>query len=238
MKDFRNRLRQLEQMDDPQVPVTLMKQVFKDLERTNILLGGHHITLGAIDRLLLAKGIQDPVIIDAGCGDGLLIRLIADHFRLKGLRSQLIGIDQNISAVSLARAYCKAYPEISVIRADLLSFDLKEYKPQIVVCSLTLHHFSDRQIPGLLDNWSRAASLGIIINDLHRNPLPYYLFQLFSAIFIKTKIAKEDGLISIRSGFRKKELLRFAALMPNFAHSIKWRWVFRYLWTIEPQSHE
>jgi hypothetical protein len=76
----------------------------------------------------------------------------------------------------------------------------------------------------------------IIINDLQRNKLAYYLFHVFSLIFIKTKIAKQDGLISIRSGFVKSDLQRFGRALPGFIHRIQWRWAFRYIWVMQAKA--
>jgi len=80
------------------------------------------------------------------------------------------------------------------------------------------------------------ASLGVIINDLERNRLAYYLFHAFSLIFIKTKIAKQDGLISIRRGFLREELQGMSLAFPNLEHRIRWRWAFRYLWVMQAKA--
>jgi hypothetical protein len=80
------------------------------------------------------------------------------------------------------------------------------------------------------------APMAIIINDLQRNKLAYYLFQVFSLIFIKTKIAKQDGLISIRSGFVKSDLQRLGNAVPDYYQRIRWRWAFRYLWVMQAKA--
>ena len=48
-----------------------------------------------------------------------------------------------------------------------------------------------------INEYVELAKIGIVINDLQRSGLAYYLFKLFSLIFIKTDVAKIDGLISI-----------------------------------------
>ena len=79
----------------------------------------------------------------------------------------------------------------------------------------------------------KLAQVGVIINDLHRSKIAYLLFRLFSRIFIKSHVAKNDGLVSIASGFKKEELKIFAQQL-KLAHSeITWKWAFRYLWLIK-----
>ena len=49
---------------------------------------------------------------------------------------------------------------------------------------------------------------------------------------MKTRIAREDGLVSIKSGFTRKELESFANGFPQMRSKIRWRWAFRYEWML------
>ena len=122
--------------------------------------------------------------------------------------------------------------EIIRLQRDILQLAPEDLHGDIVLCTLTMHHFFDENIPVFLDRFVKLARIGVVINDLQRSPLAYYLFRGFSAIFIRTKIAKHDGLISIKSGFTKAELERFAENLPSVDHDIKWKWAFRYAWVM------
>ena len=54
-----------------------------------------------------------------------------------------------------------------------------------------------------------------------------------SLFFIRTEIAKKDGLLSIRRAFKKEELQHFASQVSNVSHYIKWKWAFRYVWVLK-----
>jgi hypothetical protein len=95
-----------------------------------------------------------------------------------------------------------------------------------------MHHFKDEDILKFMRQFIKLSSIGIVINDLQRSRLAYYLFQIFSLIFIKTKVAKIDGLISISKGFRKQDLEAFANTLKGVSHAIKWKWAFRYVWVL------
>ena len=97
-----------------------------------------------------------------------------------------------------------------------------------------MHHFTDTQLVVFLKKYVELAKIGIVINDLQRSGLAYYLFKLFSLIFIKTKTAKIDGAISITRGFKKKELIQYSKGLPDTEHQIKWKWAFRYVWIMQP----
>ena len=58
----------------------------------------------------------------------------------------------------------------------------------IILCTLTMHHFTDQQICTFIKTFVQLASTGVIINDLQRSKIAYRLFQLFSGIFMKSKL--------------------------------------------------
>ena len=101
------------------------------------------------------------------------------------------------------------------------------------LCTLTLHHFKDQEILVFMKQFVALAQVAVVINDLQRSKIAYQLFRLFSRIFIKSDIAKNDGLISIASAFKKPEL-KIVAQQLKLKHSeITWKWAFRYLWLIK-----
>ncbi len=70
----------------------------------------------------------------------------------------------------------------------------------------------------------------MLVNDLHRSELAYALFWVIS-LFFGNHVARNDGLVSIRKAFRRKDLEKYAKEV-NGKSSIKWRWAFRYQWII------
>jgi hypothetical protein len=46
-------------------------------------------------------------------------------------------------------------------------------------------------------------------------------------------MSKEDGLVSILRGFKKKELIAFSKQLQFKNYSIQWKWAFRYQWIIK-----
>jgi hypothetical protein len=85
----------------------------------------------------------------------------------------------------------------------------------------------------LLKKLSKKSKIGLIINDLERSKLAFNLFKLVSEIFLKTNTAKHDGLVSVASGFKRKELLNISKKILNQKSIIRWRWAFRYQWILK-----
>ncbi|MEJ1221823.1 methyltransferase domain-containing protein [Sediminicola sp. 1XM1-17] len=228
-----------ELMDDPHVPEDVLREVLDDISRVNRLLNGNRITIRAIDQLIHENPQGTYTIVDMGCGDGQMLREVADYYRKKGVDVALIGIDLSEKGIQIGRELSKDYPEISFLRQDILKIDAGALQCDILLCTLTMHHFGDSQIPIFLKQFVKLANLGVVVNDLQRSRMAYYLFKMFSVIFIKTEIGKLDGLISIKSGFKRQELLAFAQNIPHAYHSVQYKWAFRYLWlmrTNRPQE--
>ena len=114
----------------------------------------------------------------------------------------------------------------------------EERNPDIILCNLTLHHFGDEQAQELLQNLSKMARLGVVVNDLERNAWAYGLFKIFSFFFIRTSIAKKDGLVSIRRSFKLEEFSSWSLGLPHCTHRIYNQPLFRLIWVLESSAKQ
>lgn len=208
-----------------------LKKVLRTIDRINTKLGGHRVTIQGIKKILENNSKKHLVIADLGCGSGDALRQISKWAKNKQINVQLIGIDANPHTIEIAREWSKEYKNISYRVVDVFSEEFEEFEADIITCCLTLHHFEDRFIEKLLPLLTKKASLGLVINDLHRHKLAYILFKLYSSVFINSEIARKDGLTSILRGFKSEDFEIFAKRL-NFKHHITWYWAFRYQWII------
>ncbi|MRH99547.1 methyltransferase domain-containing protein [Kriegella sp. EG-1] len=228
--DFSFRYSEEELMDDPQIPIDVLRATYLDINRANHYLGGDNCILKSVMLLVEENPKKKYSLIDIGCGDGAMLRKIADNFRNRNIEIELLGVDINEKAILLAQESSSKYPEISFKRMDV--FKANKLKSDIVIATLTMHHIAEKDISNFLHSLKNISQTGIVINDLHRSRMAYYLFKFFSVIFIKTKIAKNDGLVSIRSGFTKREFENYSRLFPKSQHAINWKWAYRLNWII------
>ncbi len=229
-----HRSQEPEIMDGANVGEKALKIALSDISRVNKLLGGNSITIKSVNKLMsYANPNKELRILDIGCGDGKILRVLADLLRKKNINVQLIGVDLNEKSLELARKLSILYPEIEYHTNDILKVNPSELACDIIICTLTLHHFNCKEVKAVIKKAVELASIGVIINDLHRSKMAYYLFKLFSFLFIKGAIAKNDGLISIKRGFKKKELLAYSKELNLRQYHIEWRWAFRYCWIIK-----
>ncbi len=222
-----------ELMDDLSLSSEALMEALQDISRVNRLLGGNHITLAATYQLIQKYAKQQHVtIVDVGCGDGTQLRELAVFLRKKKVHFSLVGIDINEKSLTIGRSLSKDFPEISFKNHDVLTLTKDAFPCDIIVTTLTLHHFTDQEIPKFMKQFYELSRLGIVVNDLQRSRLAYMLFRVFSFFFIKSPVAKNDGLVSIQRGFKKQELQQFSKSLSFKNYSVTWKWAFRYLWVV------
>lgn len=220
-------------MDDLRMEGEELRTTLDQIAQVNQLLGGNSITLQGVSMLMenIPPG-KEVTIVDVGCGNGDMLRKLAWMGRRKNWRLKLIGIDANGYTANYAAVLSAQYPEITYYCMDILGEKFRELQYDIVLCTLTLHHFEDRQIMKLMSLFRRNAAIGIVINDLQRSAMAYRLFQLFSKITGMGRMAREDGLVSILRGFKKKEIKELSRKLNFNQYTLRWKWAFRYQWII------
>ncbi len=220
-------------MDDFALEGEQLTDALDKIARINQLLGGNTLTLNGVKKLIskIPDG-QLITIVDLGCGNGDMLRTLANYAARNQLNFKLIGIDANPFTVNYAINSSVKYPNIEYLTADIFETNFENINFDIALCTLTLHHFKDNDIIRIIENLERNAKLGIVVNDLHRSKIAYRLFQLIAVIFKLNEMSKKDGLTSILRGFKKEELISFSRKLRNSSAEIHWKWAFRYQWII------
>ena len=223
-----------ELMDDFEMEGEILRDALDKIASINKLLGGNKVTLEGVKTLLKGKPKTQLVrITDIGCGNGDMLRTLADYANKENLNFTLKGIDANLFTIDHAKKLSESYPNIIYECSDIFD-DLQETEEcEIYLCTLTLHHFKDDEIIKLMSRLKQSAKIGIVINDLHRSALAYKLFRALCVVFRLNDMSREDGLISILRGFKKADLLEYARKLNLKSSSVKWKWAFRYQWIIE-----
>lgn len=220
-------------MDDFSMEGDVLRDALDKIAKINQLLGGNQLTLRGIQDLMTTiTTAKELTIIDVGCGNGDMLRTIADFGLKNDLEFKLIGIDANAFTINHARKLSKYYPNITYLCKDVFDEPFSKLKYDIVLCTLTLHHFKEDEIMKLMTLFYANSTIGIVINDLHRSAVAYRLFQALCWVFRLNEMSREDGLTSILRGFKKEELIRFSENLHFSNYKIQWKWAFRYQWII------
>jgi 2-polyprenyl-3-methyl-5-hydroxy-6-metoxy-1,4-benzoquinol methylase len=222
-----------ETMDDFAMEGEILREALDKIASINRLLGGNKVTIEGVEKLLENKKSATEIrILDVGCGNGDMLRALAEYGNAKGLNFKLIGMDANGFTIDYAKRLSAGFKNISYTCSDIFDEIKQARNYDVILCTLTLHHFKDDEILNLLSGFRKQAAIGVVINDLHRSRLAYYLFIAVCKVFGLNKMSKDDGLVSILRGFKKNDLINYAEKLNIRKHFLRWRWAFRYQWII------
>lgn len=227
------RTQETEIMDDFSLQGRELRATLDEIARINQLLGGNKVTLNGVKKIVKKVNTSKPIVIaDIGCGNGDMLRMLASYGLKNNLNFKLIGIDANAFTINYAKTLSNEYSNMEYLCLDIFSEDFSTLQYDIVLCTLTLHHFTNEQLLNIITIFNNNANMGVVINDLQRSKLAYKLFKIICMLFSLSKMSREDGLISILRGFKKKELEEFSKKLNLKNYTINWKWAFRYQWII------
>lgn len=229
MPDFSKRSSAEEIMDDLHCSGEVLHQTLWELENINYLLGGNQVTLNGLNQLLEDVPLsKDLHIVDLGCGGGDILKLIRRLLDLKKFTGTLTGIDANPNVIKFATNNTPTSYRIQYESLNIFSEDFRARKFDIVTGTLFFHHFTTEQLVAFFKQLKNQASVGLIINDIHRHWFSYYSIKWLTQIFSRSRMVRHDAPLSVLRAFSKDELQGILEQSGIINFRIKWRWAFRW----------
>jgi 2-polyprenyl-3-methyl-5-hydroxy-6-metoxy-1,4-benzoquinol methylase len=146
-------------------------------------------------------------LVDLGAGSCETARWLLRRCAHRDLRLRVTACDHDHRVVDYARRHCGGLAGLTVRQSDAL--DIRGLEPvDYVFGNHILHHLSDRRIIALLKTVSRLEPRAVVLNDIERTRAAYLAFYIGVSPFAGHGYIYRDGLLSIRKGFRRRELER------------------------------
>ncbi len=225
---FATRSTTKELLDQENIPFEEIKRNMQELEYINRNLGGHKITLEGTTKLIHLYHGKAPIhICEIGCGGGDNLKFLYEYFSAFSIPVKFTGIDINPSCTRYAREATKHIP-VNYITSDYKYVEFEE-PVNIIFSSLFCHHLSDSELVSMFQWCNKNASIGFFVNDLHRHPLAYHFIKTATQLFSKSRLVKNDAPLSVKRGFKKKELKELLEQAGIHNAEISWKWAYRWL---------
>lgn len=229
--DFSRRAATPELMDSEQTSYGDLRACLENLARVNRLTLAYRPTVAFLDAVVAAGRMPQGrplTILDAGCGFGDTLRRLDRWAQRRGVPVRLTGVDLNPYAIRAAAEATAPGRPIDWVVADLATFRA-EAGIDLAISSLFTHHLDDRALIGFIRWMEATARIGWFINDLHRHPLPYHVFRLWSYTAGWHRFIRHDGPVSITRAFVRADwqrLLGEAGIAEGSA-AVRWWMPFR-----------
>jgi len=180
---------------------------FRDIERVNQLLGGTSVILRHLPRLLPSQPTNEPVtVLDLASGSGDIPMAISRWAKRQGLAMTIVASDNSPHVLALARKHVVDYPVVTIERYDARSVPLPDKQFDIVLCSLSLHHFSPDDAVRVIREMDRLARRGFILNDLRRGRVGFAAAWIASRLTTRNRLTRHDAPLSVLRAYTAVEL--------------------------------
>jgi 2-polyprenyl-3-methyl-5-hydroxy-6-metoxy-1,4-benzoquinol methylase len=218
----------LEMMDRPQPVSHELERDLQRIRQLNRWFGSYRLILNFIRSWL--RPATRARIVDLATGSGDIPRFIADYARRTGGHVEIDALDRQPATLEIARKLSTGYPEISYTQANVLEWDCAQAY-DIVLCTLTLHHFSDDDAIRLLRRCREISRKFVLVSDLRRGFLLKAGVYLLTALIFREPMTRYDARLSAARAFSFSEMRNLAmdAGWKNFGHE-KFRFARQAIW--------
>ena len=196
-----------DEMLDREQPFGDLKENFRDIETINRLFGGWSLVLKHVSPFLESG---DASILNVATGGADVPRAILRWSRKKDRKISISAVDSSAVVLDIAREATRGEPAISLLEGDARQLPFADNSFDLVLLSLTLHHFDDATAERVLREIMRVAKRGIIVNDLSRAYLPAGLIWLTTRLLGMNRMTKNDAPLSVLRARTPDEYRRLA----------------------------
>lgn len=200
-----------ELLDLDQAPFAEVRDSLSDVRRVNRYLSGYRVLLLHTETLLRRHSEKRPfTILDLATGSCDQPIEVVGMARRLNIPIRIIAVDINMKMLRYAREETVDYPEIELIRGDVLSLPFKMNSFDLVINSLSLHHFSREDSVAILQAAYQIGRMGFIVNDLHRSRVAYVSIYILTRLLTKNRLTRYDAPVSVMNAFTPDEMAAMA----------------------------
>ncbi|MFW6250960.1 MAG: methyltransferase domain-containing protein [Alkalispirochaetaceae bacterium] len=203
---WKYRASERELMEDPAAEEELLFATVRQFAPINRLLSRSR-TL--IRRHILddaaRRGLSRYTVLDLGAGGCDIAEWLVAAADSRGASTQVICLDSDPRIAAYARRRVAGTPNLQVLEASAEEVSLVG-PVDYIFANHFLHHLTSSEILDLLPILREYARYGVVLNDLKRSRLSYVGFSIVATLFFRKSFAFYDGRLSIRRGFRRREL--------------------------------
>ncbi|TWT76002.1 hypothetical protein Pla123a_27880 [Posidoniimonas polymericola] len=223
-----------ELLDDPALDESLHQAAYAGLRRINTWSRTASYLRRELSRIAAHRSLTELRVLDVACGSGDMARSLAARPLAGGVRLEVDGCDISPAAVEQAQQLADRAGQTGTrfYVHDALAAPFP-HRYDVVLCTLFLHHMTESQGVALFRQMAAAAEAAVLVDDLIRSRIGYWLAWTGCRILSRSTIVHNDGPVSVRGAFTPEEAVALAAEAGLPGARCKLHWPQRYLLTWE-----
>ena len=200
-----------ELLDLDEAPFEEVQDSLRDVRCVNKYLSGYKLLLFHVKSFLEKQSLGvEFSILDLATGSADQPIALVKMMRRLGIKVRIVALDINSKMLNYAQGETKDYPEISLIQGDIHAPPFGKNSFDLVVNSLSLHHFSRNEAVNILRLADSIGRLGFVINDLHRSRVAYVSIYILTRLLTKNRLTRYDAPVSVMNAFTPSEMSEMA----------------------------
>ena len=179
----------------------------RDIRTVNRLAGGTATVLRYLPGLVGRVPRSRPAeILDLATGSGDIPLALARWAARNGHTLRLTVTDLSPEILAEARGTLAAVPEVTFTVCDARDVPMPDHSFDVVLCSLSLHHFPPKDAVRLLREMERLSRTGFILNDIRRDAVGYVAAWIASRVATRNRLTRHDMSLSVLRAYTPDEL--------------------------------
>ena len=179
----------------------------RDIRTVNRLAGGVATVLRHLPGLLnhIPRGCPVEILdLATGCGDiPLSLAAWADR---QSRPLQLTVTDRSPEILAEARRTLAVVPGVTFAVCDARAVPFPDRSFDVVLCSLSLHHFAPGEAVQVLREMDRLSRTGFILNDIRRCLWGFVAAWAASRVATRNRLTRHDMPLSVLRAYTPDEL--------------------------------
>lgn len=196
-----------ELLDSDDLDPAELAENLRDIRTVNRLAGGVTTVLRHLPELVCRVPRGRPVeILDLATGSGDIPCAVLAWAARNARPLHLTVSDRSPAMLDAARLLLTDYANVTFALHDARAVPLPQGAFDIVLCSLSLHHFAPQDAVRVLREMARLSRTGFIVNDVRRCTAGFLAAWMASRVATRNRLTRHDMPLSVRRAYTPREL--------------------------------
>lgn len=179
----------------------------RDIRTVNRLAGGVATIRRHLPGLFCEVPVGRPVeILDLATGSGDIPLSLVAWANRQRRPLRLTVTDRSPQILAEARRTLAGVPGVTFTVCDARAVPMPERSFDVVLCSLSLHHFPPGEAVQVLREMDRLSRVGFILNDIRRCLVGYVAAWGASRVATRNRLTRHDMPLSVLRAYTPDEL--------------------------------